>query len=147
MPKVPRRSVAPLVAAARKALGLTQTAFGQALGASQRTVQRWDSGHYAPEEDRLRVLARLVSVKDLPLARQIALAAGETLETLGVVAPTPVDVHGKDVVRDAIVCAAAEAARVTPARMRAGLAAAFARARALGVAAAALDELTAAPPS
>jgi DNA-binding XRE family transcriptional regulator len=146
MPSVPRRAVAPLVASARDALGLTQAALGQALGASERTVQRWDAGRYAPSDDRLRMLARLVSVKDVALARQIALAAGETLENLGIAAPEPpAAAHQRRTLGDALVCAAAEAARVSPGRMRSGLAAAFARARELGVSAQELEALVAPP--
>jgi transcriptional regulator with XRE-family HTH domain len=135
------RPASPLLAAARLALGVTQEELGEALGASQRTVQRWEAGSSSPSPDTMCDLARRVYPVDAGLAAQIAGSAGESLGSLGLAATDPAGGASKDVVRDAILCVAADAMNVAPAVARAGLAAAFVRARALGVAAAELEAL------
>jgi hypothetical protein len=121
---------------ARQATRTTQEELGQKLGVSRRTAQRW-AGSEIPSY-HLPDLARLVHPHDAALAREIAAAAGMTLEAAGIVPPpppappppAPPPPHG---VVDAVVCAAAEAMDMMPKEVRPGLFAAFARAKEIGL--------------
>jgi len=132
---------APLLVRAAIALGLTQEGLGELLGASRRTVQRWQAGRTSPEVREFKELARHVYAADAQLAAEIAVACHETLESLGLVAPKPPVVAVVDappprpspLVVDAVVCAAADAVGGTPASVRAVLLAAFERAAARGL--------------
>jgi DNA-binding transcriptional regulator YiaG len=46
---------AVLVREARERLGLSQTAFGQRLGVSKRTVIRWEQGEKIKRRDRVAI--------------------------------------------------------------------------------------------
>lgn len=46
---------AALVREARERLGLSQTAFGQRLGVSKRTVIRWEQGEPMKRRDRVAI--------------------------------------------------------------------------------------------
>jgi transcriptional regulator with XRE-family HTH domain len=131
---------------ARNALGLGQKGLGDLLGASRRTVQRWDSRQGAPSADQLARLATAVHPHNAPLATNIAALAGMTLEQLGLVRPEPV--AAPPAVTDApalrppsppphltatVVCAAAEALNASPLAVRPVLLAAFRRAREVGL--------------
>jgi transcriptional regulator with XRE-family HTH domain len=72
---------------ARQKLGLTQQAMADAGGSSLRTVSRWEARESVPDSDHLHKLAQLLYPVDQDLARQAALAAGKTLEELGIVKP------------------------------------------------------------
>jgi hypothetical protein len=122
----------------QNALVATQAQLGAMLGVSRRTAQRWSrSGvprHSLPD------LARLVHPRAPDLAHDIMTFMGSTLEAAGIVAPvsspapTPTPATSlPDVVVDALVCAAAEAMDVMPAKVRPGLHAAFVRAKELGL--------------
>lgn len=134
------------------ALHETQAGLGKLLGVSRRTAQRWTQSGVPPYH--LRDLARLVHPHDAELAAQIAAAAGGTLESLGIVQPPPPPAPPPpapppappepppappppppppDGVVDAVVCAASDAMDMMPRDVRAGLLAAFARAREIGV--------------
>jgi DNA-binding XRE family transcriptional regulator len=116
-----------LLIEARHALGgMNQGAFGELLGSSRRTGQRWESGTATPSATKLRELARLLHPHDPTLAANVAAEAGTTLEALGIL-PAPPEVI------DALVGAAAEAIGVTPHTIRPALLAAFAHARHLGL--------------
>jgi transcriptional regulator with XRE-family HTH domain len=127
---------AALFERARQALGTTQEELGQRLGVSRRTAQRWAASgipsYHLPD------LARLAHPHDRVLAREIAAAAGITLEAAGIVQPPPPPAppppaHPPDSVVDAVVCAAAEAMEIMPKEVRPGLYAAFARAKEIGL--------------
>jgi hypothetical protein len=127
-PLMPRDSIA-LFELARQAIGTTQEALGKQLGVARRTAQRWAVSGIPSYH--LVDLARLVHPHDPALAREVAEAAGTTLEAAGVVqAPPPSRADG---VVDAVVCAAAEAMEMTPQEVRPGLHAALVRARELGL--------------
>ncbi|MDP8999590.1 MAG: hypothetical protein M3O46_05705 [Myxococcota bacterium] len=68
---------------------MSQREFGPALGASQRTATRWDARQAIPAEWELRKLAELLVPVDTALAAEAAAHIGETLESLGLVAPRP----------------------------------------------------------
>ncbi len=146
------RPLGDLLVRGRGRLGMTQRSFGEALGASLRTAQRWDAGLARPSIAQVRMLARLVFPVDEALARELADACSETLVTLGLVVPAPLPqpagpVVPRSVLIDAIVCAAAEATRTYPSAARAGLLAALVQARALKVPVEELEKALAAPAS
>jgi hypothetical protein len=130
------------MACAQQATGLRQSKIGELLGVSRRTAQRYadtgvPSGH-------LPNLARVVFPSDPDLAAEMAARVGQSLESLGLVAPPPPPEPAApapppqpappaDGVVDAVVCAAAEAMDVKPRDVRPGLLAAIARAREIGV--------------
>jgi transcriptional regulator with XRE-family HTH domain len=134
-PKVP---LANLLSDARHKLGMSQNEFGLALGSSHRSATRWDAGQSRPSEAALRRLAELLLPLDAPLAAEAAAHTGDTLESLGLVAPQPPARVGppptppQDLV-DIVVCAAAEASDVSPRSMRPLLHVAFRRARQVGL--------------
>jgi hypothetical protein len=124
----------------RIALRTTQVGLGAMFGVSRRTAQRWSDRGFPSTQ--LPKLASLVHPLDPKLAAAIAAAAGTTLEALGIVRPEPAPPPPllpppapplPDSVVDAVVCAAAEAMDTMPRHARAGVHAAFARAKELGV--------------
>jgi hypothetical protein len=129
-----------------RALGTTQAGLGAMLGVSRRTAQRW-SQQGVPSYS-LPQLARLVYPHDAMLAARVAAALGTTLEAMGVAPPPPPARPAPDAaafalppspppppegVVDAVVCAASDAMNALPRDVRAGLLAAFTRAREIGV--------------
>ena len=133
------RPIGDLLIRGRHTLGMSQRQFGEALGASHRTAERWDAGRARPGIDQIRALAGLVFPKDRALAAELADAASETLVTLGLERPPPASASiPRAMLVAAVVSAAAEASKTFPSAARAGLLAAFAEARAKGVS---LDEL------
>jgi hypothetical protein len=79
-------------------------------------------------------LARVVHGHDPVLAAELVASKGTTLEAQGIVPPAPpppppAPPPPAESIVDAVVCAAAEAMDLTPREVRAGLHAAFARAR------------------
>ena len=128
--------IGPLVSRARSTLEMTQEEFGQALGASHRSAQRWDAGTATPGAHHLQTLVRLLYPKDAALATQIADVIRETPESLGIVPAAPVGPPPRarppaDLIVESIVCAAAEALALPPANVRPALRAAFERAKAM----------------
>ena len=123
----------------RAALRTTQVRLGDMLGVSRRTAQRW-SDHGVPGYG-LGKLASLVYPHDTRLAAEIAAAAGTTVDALGLVPPPPPPAPAApaalppppDGVVDAVVCAASDAMDMMPRDVRAGLHAAFARAKEIGL--------------
>jgi DNA-binding XRE family transcriptional regulator len=123
------RPISHLLFRARHATGMSQQKLGEALGASKRTVARWETGQatlYPPEVSKL---ARMVYGQDPALAAELASAASESLESLGLVASSVAPPLPSHLVVDAVVCAAAEALEAAPNTVRAALHAAFKRAR------------------
>jgi len=133
-----------LVHLARRALHVaSQGDFGEMMGVSRRTGQRWETGRADPSPNKICEMARLVYPHDADLAGQLAQSVGQSLVSLGIVKPPPPPAPrpppgpppaaAEDLV-DAIVCAAAEAINLPPRDVRPALLAAFARARRLGIA-------------
>jgi transcriptional regulator with XRE-family HTH domain len=81
--KVVGNDVFALVALARRALGYSHQATADAVGSSQRTVQRWSSEQSHPTVDNLRKLAVLVYPHDAGIAKKLAALLGETAQSLG----------------------------------------------------------------
>jgi len=117
---------------------MTQKELGELLGVSARTVMRWTDGGPLLAPRQKATLVRAVHARDPALAADIATSLQESLESLGVVtAPPPVEparpvVSSRDLA-DSIVCAAAEAAGLTPQAIRPALIAAFDRAASVGL--------------
>jgi transcriptional regulator with XRE-family HTH domain len=135
-----------LLVEAQHALKLTQQEMGELMGASRRTVWRWQTGQSSPLATHLHVLVRRAYPIDAKLASRLATVGNATLERLGLVAaertlgPAPGAPASMDealrtrLLVDAIVCSAAEALDASPRLVRRALHAAFSRARETGLA-------------
>jgi hypothetical protein len=124
------------------AMGMNQREIGEFLGYSRRTIVRWTrSGISGATDADWCKMARAVHAKNPELARQAAKAAGETLESLGLVtqarepARPPLTTADR---ADLAVYAAAEAMATSPQAVRPALLAALDRMTAVGLAS---DEL------
>jgi hypothetical protein len=147
-------SSAHLVIRLQEVLRLTQSELGSLLGASRRSIIRWQRGGTTFTLRQATDVARACYPVDRELAAVVAARAGSSLVELGIEAPpqppappapepapaTPAGpatpVRPTPAVRhlvDSVVCAAAEAMLSTPQSMRPALLAAFERAEALGI--------------
>jgi transcriptional regulator with XRE-family HTH domain len=121
-----------LVGETRRQMHWSQSDLGRAVGASLRTVQRWEASRSYPSSKVFAELAKRVYSRDAALAAQLAHAHGQTLAGLGLVpkeliapvAPPPAPprppapkIATADVV-DCIVCSVAEAADASPKAVR-----------------------------
>jgi transcriptional regulator with XRE-family HTH domain len=123
----------PLLMNCRMALGLTQQQFADIFGCTKRTVIRWEERGTVLLAPALEALARAVYPVRPDLAAQVAAAGETTLAQLGipsVAASGHMAISGPI---ESIVRAAAEAMGVTPEAVRPAIAAAFARAREVGL--------------
>jgi hypothetical protein len=138
-------SLAALMVFTQQALAGSQTELGEIVSVSRRTVWRWQTGKSHPDPKDLEKFARLAFPKDHALAAALAASFGATLESLGLVKPSPPaplppakapaekDEATKRLLVDAVVCAAAEALDVSPRAVRHALHVAFGRARDAGL--------------
>jgi hypothetical protein len=149
MARADRRSVSVVLGEARRALGMTQRAFGYAVGASHRSAVRWDAGQSVPAAHHLHALAKLVLPRSRDLAVEVARAADTTLVDLGLEAPPPPPgppppppappaQHPTPAARiedlvDVLVLVAVEKSGAAPADARRWLRAVFERGTALGL--------------
>jgi DNA-binding XRE family transcriptional regulator len=122
------RPIAALIGQARRTLGVSQRELGELLGASRRTAARWEWGHSELSVSNACDLARRVHPHDPALASELAAAASQTLESLGLLVSTP---PPRALVVDAVVCVAAEVLGMAPGAVRGALHAAFKRTREL----------------
>jgi hypothetical protein len=138
------------------ATGGTYRGLATLLGSSLRTCQRWGTGRSTPSPDRYAQLAGHVYAHDPSLAAELAAVAGGTLESLGIVKPASLQAaslaHAALAARpeqlvENVIYAAAEAMDVSPRAIRGAVAAAFARAKELGIDVAAVDGVLAARPT
>jgi hypothetical protein len=138
---LPNRPTDELLVRAQLALGLSHRRFGEAIGISERTSQRWVGTTSKPTIRQLCTLAALVYPRDAALASMLAEAASETLESLGIAPPPPPAVApaptpaplAPHLVADLVVCAAASAGGIVPSAARAAVSALFVRMRELGL--------------
>jgi hypothetical protein len=137
-----KRPLAAVLLDARRALGdASMGAFGQRLGSSIHTGQRWGRGESRPSHAQLVKLAALVAPVSPSLAQEVASCCGSTLEQLGLLAPqqAPVRAAADPIyMADTVVCAASEVLHLLPETIRPALLAAFRRARLVGLS---LEEL------
>jgi transcriptional regulator with XRE-family HTH domain len=125
-----------LVIQCRIALGLTQQEFGDMVGCTKRTVQRWEDRGALLVQPEAEALVRAVHPARPDLAEQIAAALEMTLEQLRVApreAASPMAMSDPPDPIDSVVRAAAEAIGVTPDAILPAIAAAFERARDAGL--------------
>ncbi|HUB07165.1 MAG TPA: helix-turn-helix transcriptional regulator [Myxococcales bacterium] len=139
----------PLVMQAARLLNFTNQALADHLGVSRRTVQRWLVSGTGPQMQHAVKLACTVYPRHEALARELAIHGGTTVEALGLVPPRPPPPPAAPAPRaapvpppapaarsehaEAVLCAAANAMDVSPARIAPAVVAAFKRALALGV--------------
>ena len=117
----------------RMALDLTQEAFGDILGRTKRTVQRWEDRGTMLLPSEVVALAKALSWLRPDLAAQIASSADSTLDQLGIVPHAAVTTSAASDPIDSVVRAAAEAMSAAPDAIRPAVEAAFARAHELGL--------------
>jgi hypothetical protein len=127
-----------LLARATAALNLTNHEMGKRFYASRNTVGRWQKGTSEPAPGTVLDIARAVFPANAELAADLALSAGETLETLGLVVPLPAAApapRGPSLphLADMVLCAVAEAGNQSPSALRPLLVTAFERADAVGL--------------
>jgi transcriptional regulator with XRE-family HTH domain len=122
-----------LLVQCRVALGLTQKEFGDIVGRTKRTVQRWEERGATLISSEVEALAHALNPVRPELAAQIAAVADTTLERLGIVPAGAQNTMATSDPIDSVVRAAADVMGVTPDAIRPALAAAFARARAIGL--------------
>jgi DNA-binding transcriptional regulator YiaG len=139
------KGIPALLGDARRALSLTQAELADLIGSSKRTVQRWETSRAHPYPADLTKVAGHVYKEDAELAAEIAATFGQTLVSLGIVAPPapppplpPPQPAGpppmpRHLAVDAVVCVASEALGALPGTVRGVLLAAFRRARELGL--------------
>lgn len=117
----------------RIALGLTQKEFANMFGRAKRTIQRWEDRGTTMLPSEIEVLTCAIHPVRPDLAEQVATAGGTTLAALGI---GPARGSIPPAISDRIESVVSAAARVmgkTPDSVRAGVAAAFARAHDLGL--------------
>ena len=139
MPKSQPQSLPTLLVKAGLALGMSQRDFGDLLGVSRATMNRWQGGrHTGLTPSQVATLARSLLPRDIGLAAEIAAYGQESLESLGLVsrpAPPPPPPAPEPValphLADSALCAAAEAGSLPPAVVRPMLVAALDRAKGL----------------
>lgn len=148
------REIVPLLLEARRLLNVpSQGDFGELLGSSRRTGQRWEAEGSVPTHDQLAELAGMVHPLDASLAARIAAYMGTSLVALGIVPPpappapppAPPPLPDEDMA-DSVVCAAAEAMNMVPRDVRPGIRAAFTRARRLRLSVEAVERGLGGPP-
>jgi hypothetical protein len=137
--------VPELVYRARCAFPGSREAFARHCGVSIRTLTRWQSGESTVWPKQMAAIVELVHPHDRALAQEIATYMGQTLQTLGLEAPSPpapvaaASPHASSYAVTAshlagtVLCAAAEAMNVPPAAIRPALVAALKTMRELGL--------------
>jgi transcriptional regulator with XRE-family HTH domain len=137
MAKQPKRPIEIVLGEARRALRMSQREFGAAIGSSHRTAARWDAGRATPTPNNLRRLAGLLYPQHHELATEVADAADETLESLGLeAAPAPLPpppAHRTEDIVDIVVLTAVDQTGAPVATARSLLHAVFKRAAELGL--------------
>jgi hypothetical protein len=144
--------VSELLIRVQRALGVSQRELGELLGASRRSIIRWQQRGTILLARSWEELARACYPHDRDLAAQCAAYAGQTLEGLGLErppsppqAPAPPPLPSPVAsapsrprpaaghMADSVVCAAAEAMQVTPQAIRPGVLAVLERVVGLGM--------------
>lgn len=59
--------IGKFIAQLRRGAGLTQEALGEKIGVNNKTISRWENGHYIPDLEMLQLLAQefQVSIQEL----------------------------------------------------------------------------------
>ena len=117
----------------RMAMGLTQQEFGEIVGLTKRTIQRWEERGASLIPSEVEALARALHPVRPDLAAQIAATVDTTLDRLGIVTAGAASPMAMSDPIDSVVHAAADVMGVTPDAIRPAIAAAFVRAREVGL--------------
>jgi transcriptional regulator with XRE-family HTH domain len=117
----------------RMAMGLTQQEFGEIVGLTKRTIQRWEERGASLIPSEVEALARALHPVRPDLAAQIAATVDTTLDRLGIVTAGAASPMAMSDPIDSVVHAAAGVMGVTPDAIRPAIAAAFVRAREVGL--------------
>lgn len=56
------KKIGALIAACRKEKGMTQAELGERLGVTNKTVSRWENGHYMPDLSLLEPLSKALGL-------------------------------------------------------------------------------------
>jgi DNA-binding XRE family transcriptional regulator len=117
---------------------LEQKDVAKRVGVTPHTISRWELDHRRPSRRRMRALVSLFYPLNPAGTDRLAQTFGSSLAALGIALPPPVVAPVVATVSlrhaaDAIVLAAAEASDVPVSRVRAIVAAAFRRAREMGL--------------
>jgi hypothetical protein len=144
---------------ARHELELTQSALGDAVRTSTRSISRMEGPHGVPADYDFHKIATLMFRHNPARAAELAAFGHSTLEALGLVkavgvappppepAPTPLPTLAKVHLVDSVVCAAADAANTTPRAMRPALLAALIRMQEVGLSPTELQSCLETPPT
>jgi hypothetical protein len=155
-----------LIFEARRLVAHSNREFALLTGASLRTVERYSHNGGISDISQTHKLIAAVHPKNPDLANQLAAAAGTTLEALGVVKPAPTIApaqaasppppavvvapppspsipEARPEHADLVLFAAANALDMSPRALRPAVAAAFAKAKELGVSVGSLADLLA----
>jgi transcriptional regulator with XRE-family HTH domain len=115
------------------ALRLTQQEFGDIVGCTKRTVQRWEERGATLIPSQVEALAHALYPIQADLAAQVAAAVDTTLDRLGIAPSGAASPMAMCDPIDSVVRAAADVMGVTPDTIRPAIAAAFVRAREVGL--------------
>lgn len=123
-----------LVVQSRMALGLSQREFGDLVGRSERTIQRWEDRGVAFIPWEVETLARALHPVRPDLAAQVAAMGDTSLQQLGLATASSAGAPTSTAASiEAVVGAAAQVLGVSPDTIRPAIAAAFAKARDAGL--------------
>ena len=89
MTRLDASTLAQLMMRARYTLSTAHSDVPSLLHTSKRTMQRWQAAQAHPSDTELAAMARHLHPIDAQLAASVAEAAGQTLESLGVIASKP----------------------------------------------------------
>lgn len=103
-----RADIAAAIRRARRALGLSQAAFGRKLGRTSIAISRWENGAVSPPPAKTRAIVQLLRASSPELADALAPA----LRAAPLVAP--VDPEARRVQIEVAILRAAESADVLP---------------------------------
>jgi transcriptional regulator with XRE-family HTH domain len=122
---------------ARVHVRMSQGELGRKCGAAVRTMSRWENGFRVPNAEQTLAIVRALLEIDEEAAEHVAVAAGSSLERLGLAEPPtppspPARVPPSKEAIELAMYGAAEEIDVPPARLRAPLVKLFAKLAALG---------------
>jgi hypothetical protein len=117
----------------RMALGLTQQEFGEIVGLTKRTIQRWEERGATLIPSEIEALARALHPVRPDLAEQIVATVATTLDRLGIVPAGATSPMAMSDPIASVVRAAADVMGVPPDAIRPAIAAAFVRAHEVGL--------------
>lgn len=129
----PAPAFARTLHAVRQALRLTQTELATDLGITARTLMRWEQGHVVLGQAEQRLIIQVLAKRDAQQASKLAASLQGTLEDYGVTLPPAPSKAAPRQAANLALYEAAEAADLSPARLRAATLDLLARLDAQGI--------------